>query len=183
MADNVYNPNSSGSQIITPGGGLPGLTGSNDISRILPRQLSTGALRGTQNVGYGGGVLIDSSNDRIVLGSSGQTGSGTVGSIILDGAKSAITVSNNINIDGVGDAITVTNTDGSKIGMGKIPNSTDFGFFSLNAAGQLIMKIVNGTWYVYRPDATNVMQSGILPDGTAGWAVASTGEQVADGFA
>lgn len=182
MADDVYNPANSGSMIVTPGVGSPGSTGSSDISRVLPRQLSTGTLRGTQNVGSGGGVLIDSSNDRIVLGTSGQTGSGAVGSIILDGANSAITVSNNISIDGVGDAITVTNTDGSKIGMGKIPNSADFGFFSLDSAGNLVMKIVNGTWYVYRPDATNMMQSGILPDGTAGWAVASTGNQVADGF-
>lgn len=37
-------------------------------SRILPRQLSTGSLRGTQTVGYGD-VKIDGSNDQITIGS------------------------------------------------------------------------------------------------------------------
>ena len=154
-----------------------------DISRVLPRQISTGALRGTQNVGYGG-VKIDGSNNRIVLGTSGQSGDGTVGNIVLDGANSAITVSNNISIDGVADAIIVTNTDGSKVGMGKIPNSTDFGFFVTDPDGNILMKIVGSTQYVYdyANGGVNVMQVMKLPDGTYGWAVASTGNNVSAGF-
>lgn len=90
----------------------------------------------------------------------------------------------NTKIDGANNRITIGTPDGGTIGFGAIPGSTtqEFGFFSEDSTGKLIMKIVNGTWYVYRPDGTNVMQSGILPDATAGWAVASSGNQVADGF-
>lgn len=38
-----------------------------DNQRIIPRQLSSGALRGTQHVGYGD-VKIDGSNNQIVIG-------------------------------------------------------------------------------------------------------------------
>lgn len=113
--------------------------------RVLPRQVSSGALRGTQRVGYG--------------------------STEIDGSNNRITISNP--------------ADGTSVGIGSIPGSLtgEFGFFSLDADGNLIMKIVNGTWYVY--DITNdknVMQSGKLPDATYGWAVANAGNNVADGF-
>lgn len=90
----------------------------------------------------------------------------------------------NTLIDGTNNRITIGTPDGGTIGFGAIPGSltNEFGFFSEDSAGNLIMKIVNGTWYVFRSDDTNVMQSGILPDGTAGWAVAAPGYEVADGF-
>ena len=114
------------------------------IGRILPRQVSTGSMRGTQTVGYG-----------------------------------------NTKIDGSNNRITIAAPDGSSVGMGSIPGSTEneYGFFSLNAEGELIMKIVLGTWYVNDPSTDkNVMQSGILPDDSIGWAVAAEGYNVSDGF-
>lgn len=180
----IYNPKSRTKPIISSGNGsIPAGFIKSDISRVLPRQISTGALRGTQNVGYGG-VQIDGSNNRIVLGTTGQSGSGTVGSIILDGANSEISVSDNISINGVTDAIIVTNTDGSQVGMGKIPDSTDFGFFVTDPDGNILMKIVGSTQYVYdyANGGVNVMQIMKLPDGSYGWAVASTGNNVSAGF-
>lgn len=89
-------------------------------------------------------------------------------------------------IDGANNRIVITNPgDGSSVGMGSIPDSTtnEYGFFSLDENGRVIMKIVLGTWYVNDPDVgLNVMQSGILPDNTIGWAVAGDGKDVEDGF-
>lgn len=53
--------------------------GSSNIGRTLPRQISTGLMRGTQNVGIGG-AQIDSSNNRIVLSASdgSSVGIGTI---------------------------------------------------------------------------------------------------------
>lgn len=49
-----------------------------DLSRILPRQLSTGTMRGTQRVGYGN-ALIDGSNNIISVGSTqGTQGIGNI---------------------------------------------------------------------------------------------------------
>jgi hypothetical protein len=176
-----YSPNNNTNKIITPGNVQSRDLIQSDISRILPRQQSTGVLRGTQSVGYGD-TKIDASNNRIVLGSS--AGTGNVGSIVLDGNTSSIVVSNNITIDGVSDAIIVTHTDGSKVGMGKIPNSNDFGFFSIDKLGNLIMKIVDGTTYVYNPkdNFVNVTQSGLLPDGSGGFVVANPGKNVSNAY-
>lgn len=76
---NIYNPSSRGSEVVTPGSGKTGSIASSDISRVLPRQLSTGTLRGTQNVGYGN-VKIDGTNNRIVLGANdgSSVGIGTI---------------------------------------------------------------------------------------------------------
>lgn len=140
----TYNPKNTGKTYRTPGQGSAARLGGSDLSRVLPRQISTGSTRGTQTVGYGN-TKIDGSNNRITIGTP----------------------------------------DGGTLGFGSIPGSTtdEFGFFSTDSDGNLIMKIVDGTWYVYRPeDDTNVMQSGILPDGEAGWAVAADGYEVADGF-
>lgn len=74
-----YNPKSAGSKIISSNGGRSGTLMQSDISRVLPRQLSTGTLRGTQNVGYGN-VKIDGTNNRIVLGANdgSSVGIGTI---------------------------------------------------------------------------------------------------------
>lgn len=88
-------------------------------------------------------------------------------------------------IDGNNNRITITNpTNNTSLGMGAIPGSTtnEFGFFSLDASGNVVMKIVNGTMYVYDIiNNKNVMQTGKLPDSSYGWAVAATGFNVSDG--
>lgn len=140
----TYPNNRKGIKIINPGSGTPKELDRSDLSRVLPRQLSTGSTRGTQTVGYGN-TKIDGSNNRITIGTP----------------------------------------DGGTLGFGSIPGSEndEFGFFSTNADGDLVMKIVDGTWYVYNlDDGTNVMQSGQLPDNTYGWAVAKEGKDVADGY-
>lgn len=117
-----------------------------DLSRVLPRQLSTGTMRGTQNVGYGN-AKIDGSNNRITVG--GQ--------------------------------------DGGTVGLGSIPGSTtnENGFFSLDSNGKLIMKIVNGTKFVYDPKSNyvNITQDGLLPDGSGGFVAAKPGVDVSALFA
>jgi hypothetical protein len=90
-------------------------------------------------------------------------------------------------IDASNNTITVTNSaDGSTIGLGTIPGTTtgEFGFFSLDSTGKVVMKIVKGTKYVYDPKNSyvNVTQDGILPDGTGGFVAAKTGTNVADAF-
>lgn len=138
-----YTPKKS--KYMTPGDGKEGSLAASDLSRIIPRQLSTGTLRGTQNVGYGT-AKIDGSNNRITIGAP----------------------------------------DGSSVGMGSIPGTEpiEYGFFSLDPSGNLIMKIVNGTKYVYDPsnDYVNVTQDGLLPDGTGGFVAAKPGIDVDAAF-
>lgn len=90
-------------------------------------------------------------------------------------------------IDGANNRIVITNSnDNTSIGMGTIPGSTtnEFGFFSLDANGNVVMKIVNGTMYVYNPTDgfKNVTQAGLLPDGSGGFVVAKPGLNVAEVF-
>lgn len=115
-------------------------------NRVFPRQVGTGAMRGTQLVGNTG-TMIDAANNRIVL----------------------------------------TSSDGSTVGIGTIPGSTtdEFGFFATDADGTLVMKIVNGTRYIYDADTgINVMQDGKVAPSNAnsfyGYAVAPEGEDVED---
>jgi hypothetical protein len=154
-----------------------------DLSRILPRQNSTGTLRGTQNVGYGS-TKIDGSNNVITIGDS----------ITLDGNNDVI----NINTDSdasitlgaikqggivIGFGLAVTNTDGSQVGLGSIPGTTEFGFFATDADGTLVMKIVNGTLYTYNvTSGDNVVQIGKLTNGEYGGAFAQNGSDLVDGL-
>jgi hypothetical protein len=89
-------------------------------------------------------------------------------------------------IDGANNRIVITNpADGTSIGMGIIPGTTanEFGFFSLNEEGGLVMKIVNGTLYIYDlENDKNIMQTGKLPDGSYGSVVAKEGIEVEDVF-
>ena len=65
--------------IINPGSGQPGDLQRSDISRILPRQLSTGSTRGTQTAGYGN-AKVDGANNRITVGTpdGGSIGFGAI---------------------------------------------------------------------------------------------------------
>lgn len=143
--NNVYNPQSSSGSINPPPSIQNNEVEVDKMPRVLPRQVSTGLMKGTQSVG-GGGTLIDSANNRITIGAP----------------------------------------DGSTIGMGAIPDTLpeEYGFFSLDSNGKLIMKIVNGTKYVYNPsdDYLNVTQDGLLPDGSGGFVVAKEGYNVSDAF-
>lgn len=79
MTDNIYNPASRGNEIVTPGSGSQGSIAGSDISRVLPRQLSTGTTRGVQTIGYGNAKL-DGPNNRITIGTSdgGTIGFGSI---------------------------------------------------------------------------------------------------------
>lgn len=114
---------------------------ASDISRVLPRQLSTGSTRGTQTVGYGD-TKIDGSNNTITVGSS----------IFLDGNNSVITVSN---------------TASGENGLGELPdNSNDSGFFQTDSTGTIIYKLVNGSTYIYNSSDgyVNTILIGFAPD-------------------
>lgn len=152
-----YNPKSTGKTVVTPGNTRQGNISGSNLSRQLPRQISTGSTRGTQTVGYG--------NTKI------------------DGTNNSITIGDSILLDGNNNLIEVTGDDGSQVGMGAIPDSDtgEFGFSSTDSSNDLVMKIVNGTFYVY--DITtnkNIIQIGKLPDGSFGMAVAATGFNVSD---
>lgn len=75
----LYDPKRSGSNIISSTGGRSAQFASSDQSRLLPRQVSTGSMRGTQDIGSKG-AKIDSANNRIVLSASdgGTVGIGTI---------------------------------------------------------------------------------------------------------
>lgn len=130
--------------------------GQDNIGRVLPRQVSTGSLRGTQSVGYG--------------------------TTKIDGSNNTITVGDSILLDGNNDVINVTSNDKSQLGMGVIPgagNSGQSGFYSVNAAGKLIFKIVNGILFMYDGvTGINTLQMGALSNGTTNLAIAKPGNDV-----
>lgn len=91
----------------------------------------------------------------------------------------------NTKIDGSNNRITIGTPEGGSIGMGAIPGTTptEYGFFSTDSQGRLVMKIVGGTWYVYDLDNDkNIMQTGKLPDNSFGGVVAKEGYNVSDVF-
>lgn len=88
----------------------------------------------------------------------------------------------NIKISGKDQQITLTGNDGSVVGIGAIPgNPGQNGFFSLDANGNLVLKIILGTFYIY--DGTlDRMQAGVLPDGSINVAISKEGDSVANAF-
>lgn len=76
----------------------------------------------------------------------------------------------------------VSNTDGSYVLVGNLPDNT-FGIGFFDANNNLVSKNIGQTQYVY--DITtgkNIIQIGKLPDGTYGFVAAKTGLNVADAF-
>ncbi len=128
---------------------------NNSAGFMFPYKLASGIMQGTQGVGFSG-PQIDPDNNRI-----------TVGNIVLDG---------NTN------TIYTENTDGSRVGMGVIPGTTDeFGQFATDADGTLLIKIVGGTIYTYNGDTgANVVQISKLTNGAWGAAFAKDGEDLVD---
>lgn len=143
-------------EIVTPTYTTSPVSAINDTTpRVYTRQLLSGNLRGNQNIT--GAIIITDPN----------------------------TNQQNISIDGSAQAITVTNTDGSVVGMGLIPSTTDFGFYAQDSNGNLLYKIVGSTIYAYditQTPVTNIIQILKLPDNTYGMAIAKTGKNVADAF-
>lgn len=88
-------------------------------------------------------------------------------------------------LDSVNNRIVLSDTDGAQVGFGTIPGTDngEFGFFSTDADGTLIFKLVNGTLYMFDADTgTNTLQLGVLPDGSTNLAIAKTGNSVVDAF-
>jgi hypothetical protein len=52
-----------------------------------------------------------------------------------------------------------------------------------DSTGFVLFKLEGQTWFWYdKTTNKNIMQVGLLPDGTYGWAIAKAGYNVADGF-
>lgn len=103
---------------------------------------------------------------------------------ILPGATQIrIGGSSSVLIDGLNQRITITNGT-SSVGIGAIPGDEgNLGFYSADANGMVIQKIVGGTRYIYRPsNGENFLQDGILPDGSGGFIITKEGTPVPDVF-
>lgn len=142
-----YTPRRSSSfKVVSPGIGGDSFSTESNLSRVLPRQNSTGSMRGVTTVGYGN-TKIDGTNNTITIGNQSTGFSISLG-----------VIQNSTSGEGVGFSIT---------------DSTNFNLFKMD--GQ--------TWFWYDPSTKkNVMQVGLLPDGSYGWAVSAPGFNVSDGF-
>ena len=57
------------------------------------------------------------------------------------------------------------------------------GLSSADSSGFVLFEMNGSTWYWYdKNTGKNVMQVGLLPDGTYGWAVATPGNNVSDAY-
>lgn len=141
--------------------------------RILPRQLSTGALRGTQHVGYGD-VKIDGSNNQIVIGkvtdSLGEQAQTVIGDL----------TPNNLADKSFG--LRVTDATGTSVTYGLLSDGTP-GMQITDSSGFVLFKLTGKTWYWYDKNfGTNTMQAGLLPNGDYGWVATPPANNVTDAF-
>ena len=58
----------------------------------------------------------------------------------------------------------------------------NLGMNTVDANGNVLFEMVGATWYWYDASGNNVMQVGLLPDGTYGWAVATPGNSVSGAY-
>lgn len=80
-----------------------------------------------------------------------------------------------------GTTTTITNTDGSYVTLGLIPDGgTDFGIAYFTPQGNLIMKDTGVTTYKYDSTGRNYYQNGLLPDGTYGEVITKAPYNVSD---
>lgn len=142
---------------------------SSNISRMLPRQISTGVLRGTQNVGYGS-VKIDGSNNRIVLGDN------VSGSQIVIGDQ---------NISDPTDqsfGLSITDKNGTTMLIG-IQSDGTLGFQFIDSSGFVLFDSNGLRWnWNDKTYGTNQIAVGKMPDDSYNFVVAATGENVNDAF-
>lgn len=72
--------------------------------------------------------------------------------------------------------------DNGSISFGTIDND-QLGMQITDSSGFVLFNLTGQTWNWYdKTTGKNVMQVGLLPDGTYGWAIAKPGKNVADGF-
>lgn len=138
-------------------------SGSEQHQPLEPKSIISGSLPGATEIRIGNSIKISGKTQQIAVTTTG--GNITIGAT-SDGRL----------------AMEVTNSDGTKTGIGVIPGSTQLGFYTLDASGNVIQKIVGPTRYVY--DLTtgkNIMQDGKLPDASYGQATAKPGFNVSDG--
>lgn len=136
-----------------------------DRSRILPRQIATsGVLPGNTDIQINGNAVVISGRSRAIVVTN------TDGVIVNLGALAS------------GFGISVTDTSGLVF---KISSSGGVLQLSVVDGSSFTLFTLDGsTWKWYdKTTNKNVMQVGKLPDNTYGWAVAATGQNVADGFA
>lgn len=180
----IYDPKGSTSQIVSQSylsnTGIP----SSSTDYILPRQVGTGSTRGTQTIGVGN-INIDGSNDQITLGQNSISSSSTASIVI--GAQSSTTSQNGVATSSIassnqGFGFSVTDVNGTILTLGVLNDGT-LGLNIVDNSNFQLFKLNGSTWYWYdKTHNTNVMQVGLLPDGTYGWAVAATGNNVSAGF-
>lgn len=146
--------------------------GGSDNSRILPRQISTGALRGTQNVGYGD-VKIDGSSNQIVIGN-------TVNSL---GQKSQTVIGRlSTNAQDKSFGVKVVDSTGTTVQFGLMKDGTP-GMEIYDSSGFVLFKLTGKTWYWFdKIYNTNTMQAGLLPDSSYGWVAVPPANNVTDAF-
>lgn len=131
---------------------------------IEPKSIISGMLPGATEIRLGNNIKISGKNQQIRVNT-------TAGNVVFGATDDGRL------------AMEVTNSDGTKTGIGQIPGSTDLGFYTLDAAGNVVQKIVGPTRYIYDLTTTkNIMQDGKLPDASYGWAVAITNKNVSEGF-
>lgn len=90
-------------------------------------------------------------------------------------------------------SLTLGQLGGDSYGM-SVPASSGTIYFGLlsdgnlgiqvqDTTGYILFEMTGQTWFWYdKTTSKNVMQVGLLPDGTYGWAVAASGYNVSDGF-
>jgi hypothetical protein len=151
-------------------------TGTGDINfnqRILPRQLSSGALRGTQTVGYGG-VQIDGSNNRIVIGSTTDT--------LGEQAQTIIGRFNPTNPHDQSFGISVTDANGTTVTFGLLADGSP-GMSITDGSGFQLFKLSGLQWDWFDKNYnTNTMRAGLMPDGNYGWVTVPPQNNVKDAF-
>lgn len=144
----------------------------------MPRQTGSGSTRGTQTVGYGN-VKIDGSNDQIVLGSTSGTSSIVIGQQSSTSGQSGVS---SASVSSGGFGLSVTDNRGFTMNFGILANG-NLGMNIVDNTGFTLFELTGATWFWYdKNHNTNVMQVGLKPDNTYGWAVAATGDNVSQGF-
>ena len=94
-----------------------------------------------------------------------------------------INLGQNVQISGTEGNIVFLNGGNKSIQIGLLTDGKE-GLQFLDDTGFVVAEFTGSTWYWYdKSSGKNIMQIGLLPDGTYGWAVAAPGYNVADGFA
>lgn len=137
-------------------------SGADQKSPLEPKSIISGALPGATEIRLGNNIKISGKNQQIRVNAAS-------GNIVFGATDDGRL------------AMEVTNADGTKTGIGQIPGSTDLGFYTLDAAGNVIQKIVGATRYIYDiSTGKNIIQDGKLPDGSYGDATAKAGFNISD---